>query len=90
MYVEKLEKEDILEEQEVSKEVPYVSFDEDGEEITLYRTVVSKELVKVGETEVYKKVVDYGVIDNLQTFCYNHLVEKLSEVFPEDKIEIIK
>lgn len=90
MYVEKLEKDDILEEQEVSKEVPYVSFDEEGEEVTLYRTVTSKELVKVGETEVYKKVVDYGIIDRLQSFCYEHLVEKLSEVFPKEKIEILK
>mgnify|MGYP007020043379 CR=1 FL=1 len=46
MYEEVEVEEPSFETKEVSKEVPYVSFDENGEEITLYHTVTKKEKVK--------------------------------------------
>jgi hypothetical protein len=87
MFIEKEVTEDVLEERTVKKEVPYVSFDENGDEVTLYRTVDVPEKVKVGtETEI-QKVVDYTIVDRLREFSYDYLAEELSKVFPKDKIE---
>lgn len=87
MVIEKEVTEDVFEERTVKKEVPYVSFDENGDEVTLYRTVDAPEKVKIGtETEI-QKVVDYTAVDRLREFSYDYLVEELKKVFPEDKIE---
>jgi len=87
LVVEKDIEEDILETTKVTKEVPYISFDENGDEITLYRTVQSEEKKKVGTEVITKKIVDYTVLNRIEEFCYNHVVKKLSEVLPEEKIE---
>jgi hypothetical protein len=87
MVSEKEIEEDIYEIKKVAKEVPYTSFDEEGEEITLYKRVEAEEKVKTG-TKINKvKIVDYSILDNLEEFCYNHVVKVLSEVLPKDKIE---
>lgn len=80
--------EPIFEEKEVSKEHPYISFDEEGNEITLYRTVTTKEKIQVGTNSINKEVVDHSFLDNLKLNCYNHLKKELSKVFPEDNIKI--
>jgi len=79
--------EDIFETKTVTKEVPYVSFDENGDEITLYRTVEVDEKIKVGTEKNTKQIVNYTILNNLEEFCYNHVVKILSEVIPENKIE---
>jgi len=80
--------EPIYEEKEISKEHPYISFDEEGNEITLYRTVTTKEKVQVGVVKKNKELVDYSFLDNLKLNCYSHLKKELSKVFPEDNIKI--
>lgn len=80
--------EPIYEEKEVSKEHPYISFDEEGNEITLYRTVTSKEKVQVDSIKKNKEVVDHTFLDNLKQNCYSYLKKELSKVFPEDNIKI--
>ena len=87
MYKEENVTESVFELQKVTKEVPYVSFDSDGNEVTLYRTVESDEKVKVGETVNSKKVVDYNIINNLGYYCYDKLAEILAEVFGEYNIK---
>jgi len=72
------------------KEVPYTSFDEDGEEITLYRTVNFEEQVKVGVKKEVKKVIDSSIPGRLVDFCYQVLKEELSKQFPIDNIETVK
>ena len=85
--VEKKEvEEDVFETIKVKKEVPYVSFDENGDEITLYRTVEADEKKKVRTEKTVKEVIDYSMINNLEEVCYNHVVKILSEVIPKDKI----
>jgi len=87
MVNEKEIEEDIYEIKKVTKEVPYTSFDEEGEEITLYKRVEAEEKIKTG-TKINKvEIVDYSILNNLEEFCYNHVVKTLSEVLPEDKIE---
>ena len=87
MYEEVEVDEPIYGVKETSKEVPYVSFDENGEEITLYKTVTQKEKVQTGTEKVLKKVMDYSIVNRLEEFCYDHLAEKLEHFFPK---EIIK
>ena len=87
MFVDKEIEEDIIEQQTVSKEVPYVSFDENGDEVTLYRTVKVTEDIKTGTKTEIKNVVDYTVVDRLREFSYDYLAEELAKVFPKKKIE---
>ena len=87
MFVDKEIEEDIIEQQTVSKEVPYVSFDENGDEVTLYRTVKVTEDIKTGTKTEIKNVVDYTVVDRLREFSYDYLAEELEKVFPKKKIE---
>jgi hypothetical protein len=83
---EKVEK-DIFESRKVKKEIPYVSFDENGDEITLYRTKEVEEKYKVGTETKDVKIIDYSILNRLEEFCYNHVVKTLSGVIPKDKIE---
>ena len=77
----------IFEQQEISKEVPYVSFDEDGEEITLYRTITSTQNVKVGTSLEKRKVIDIKLAENIFEFGYSRIKKMLEIHFPIDKIE---
>lgn len=74
----------------IQKEVPYTSFDENGEELTLYRTVTSEEQVQTGNEKHIKKVIDPKLIKDIFEFCYRVTKTKLMEYFPEDKIETTK
>lgn len=88
MYEEKEIEVPIYEEKEVSKELPYISFDENGEEITLYRTVKQKEDVLVRTESVTKKVMDYSV-NNLEEVTYKNFKQFLQNEFLEEHIEQI-
>jgi len=74
---------------QVTKKVPYVSFDEMGEEITLTRTITETEEVKVGEDVEVKEVINPELLCDLYGFSYKIVKDKLKEIFPEDKIEIL-
>ena len=87
--VEKEIEEPIFEEKEISKEIPYVSFDENGDEITLYRTKVEVEKVQVGVNKIKKELLDYSVTGNTLDYCYKVLLEELAKVFPKEKLEIV-
>jgi hypothetical protein len=88
MYTNQIIEVPVYETQEVTKEVPYVSFNEDGEEITLYRTVKQQEEVQIDTKEVTKKVIDYSLVNRLEEVSYEYLKEKLTEHFPEGSINI--
>lgn len=80
----------IFETSSINKEIPYVSFDENGDEITLYKTITSEKQIIVGYKEEEKEVIDTKLIENIFEFCYEVTKTKLMEFFPEDKIETIK
>jgi len=79
----------ILEEKEITKEVPYTSFDENGEEIKLYRTVTSIEKVETGTKKEKRKIIDPKLAENIYGFGYEKIKETLGEIFPIDKIELL-
>ena len=68
-------------------EVPYVSFDENGEEITKYRKIEEDKRVEVGTKEEERHIINNEMLFNIQETCYNDLRIKLTEFFPEDSIE---
>ena len=76
-------------EKEISKEVPRVSFDENGDEITVYKTIKEKVKVQEGEKVEVKEVIDYSILSKLEEKAYLHLKNELANIFPEDKIEIV-
>lgn len=79
----------IYEDKEVLKLVPYVSFDENGDEVVKEKEVVKTEKVQVDTKTEIKKLVDFSLVNNIFEFTYNALKKELSNIFPEDKIEII-
>lgn len=86
MVVEKEIELDIYGDKEVSKEIPFTSFDENGDEITLYKTIKSTEKIKTGTEKVVKEILDYTIIGNLEQFCYEYLKNKLEDYFPAESI----
>lgn len=77
----------VIEKKMVAIEVPYISFDENGDEITLYRTVEEEQEVQVGVKKEVKKVIDLSVVDNLTKNSYEVLKDELLKYFPSDKIK---
>lgn len=89
MGKKQLVEEPVFENKDISKEVPYTSFDEEGNELTLYRTVTSQEKVQVGTNKVEKTVIDKSIMNNLASYCYERLIEEMGKLFPSDKIQIV-
>lgn len=79
----------IYEVKEVTEEIPYVSFDSEGDEITLYRTKIKQEKVKIGSEKVEKVFYDKEAINKPIEYCYKELKARLGEIIPVDKLEII-
>jgi hypothetical protein len=73
MAVEKEVEVPVFEKQTVSKEVPYTSFDENGDEITLYRTVSSEQNVKVGTVVETRNEIDITLAENIFEFGYSRI-----------------
>lgn len=78
--------EPILEIQEVVKDVPYISFDENGDEVTKFRKVKSKEKVEVGRKTVKRDKIDNSIIGDLPAYCYTYIETELKKIFPNGKI----
>ena len=70
------------------EEVPYVSFDENGDEIEKIRTITVEKQEVVRVEEEVKKVIDNEVLGDLAGYCYKHLKQELGKLFPIDKIKI--
>ena len=88
MVVETEVEEPIFESKEITRELPFTSFDKYGEEITLYKTVKEVEKVKVGVDKVTRPIMDYSIIDRLNTFCYDHLKKELEKLFDKESIKL--
>lgn len=71
----------------IKVEVPYVSFDENGEEVTKYRTVEEYKKEEVDSKVEVRHIIDNSKINNLQQFCYEDLAERLTEFFPKESIQ---
>ena len=78
--------EPIYEKQVVVKKVPYVSFDENGDEVEKIKIVEREEDVQVDTISKKRKLIDYSLMEKPFELAYKHLKDELSKHFPEDKI----
>ncbi len=78
-----------FEKKEVIEQIPFVSFDSNGDEITKYRDELVTKEVQTGSYKEKKEVINIEVLNNLYEFSYNVVKNKLAELFPIDKIEKI-
>lgn len=76
----------IYEEKEIDKVIPYITFDEEGEELLKEKVVKSLEKIKVREELKERQKINYSLFNNPLEHAYKHLKEQLSKTFPEDKI----
>ena len=75
------------EEQMVEVEVPYVSFNNEGEELMKYRKVVKPKKVQIGSVKESRQVIDLKAFDNVYGYVYSNLKQYLTNFFSEELIE---
>lgn len=71
-----------------SEEIPYVSFDNEGNEITLYRTVTSVKEVKIGSTYEIRRVINPTLACDIYKLGYGSLKRVLEKFFTADNVVI--
>lgn len=76
----------IYETQLVKKTVPYVSFDENGEEVIKEKEIETEEKIQVSSRTVQKELIDYSLIERPFELAYKHLTNELSKIFPTESI----
>ena len=79
--------EPILERVTVQESVPYVSFNEEGEEPTKYRTVEKSTNKQVGTNKVEKFLIDNTILSNIPKHCYEFLINELKQLLPGVEIK---
>lgn len=87
LVVEKEVETPIYEQKEKQEELPYITFDSEGNEITKYRTSISKVKEQVGTKKEIKELIDYSISTNIFGFCYGELKKDLSELFGKENIK---
>lgn len=80
----------IIEDIQVETEVPYVSFDENGDEITKYRKVFKTEQKQTGTEIKEQQIIDGTLLRDTFGFCYGKVKEELSKFFPKEKIVTVR
>tara|TARA_B100000212_G_scaffold63224_1_gene43280 strand:+ start:753 stop:1301 length:549 start_codon:yes stop_codon:yes gene_type:complete len=76
----------IYEELEKIKEVPFITFDQDGNEVEIVRHQKVKVKEKVGSEKVKKEIIDESLIENPLKACYEDLEKELIKVFGKKNI----
>ena len=76
-------KEPIYKQELVKEKVPYVSFNDLGDEITKYREVEVEKNIKIGEEEKEATIPAYTAIQkDIFGFCYGIIKEEVLRYFP--------
>ena len=78
--------EPIYETKLVVKQVPYISFDENGEEVEKIKTVEREEKVEIRKEKKKKKLIDYSLMEKPFEFAYSYLKEELEKKFGQGNI----
>ena len=78
--------EPVYEKKVVVKQVPFISFDENGDEIEKIKTVEREEKVQVDTKTKKRKLIDYSLMNKPFEFAYQYLKEELEKKFGKDKI----
>ena len=67
-------------------EIPYISFDENGDEIQKVRIEEQETKTQVGTEKVTKQVIDLYLLENVLQFCYNTIKQDLVSTFGEKNL----
>jgi len=78
----------IIENVQEERSIPYVSFNENGDEVTKYRTVVENVEKQVGTEVKVKEIIDNNLISDLPKLCYDYLKQEIIKALPG--VEVIK
>lgn len=70
----------------VSKEVPYVSFNSEGEEVIKTKTVETSTEVQVGSEEQEIEVFNYDALGNLFEYCYVNIMPFIQGMIKSSKV----
>lgn len=70
----------IFEIQRTEEEVPYISFDKDGNEIKKLRNTIRHNQVQVGVDKKIENVIDWGLVENPLKFIYTRLKEDIQSL----------
>ena len=74
--------EPIYEVREVTEEVPYISFDENGDEVTKYREILTEQKIQINEEKVTKKVKNIDIIkEDIFKTIYNKIEIELYKIY---------
>lgn len=76
--------------QMVEKEVPYVSFDENGDEITKVRKITKEEKVQIGSEFKEVEIYDHNALSNLFDYCYKYAMGEIGKLLPIENIKVEK
>ena len=87
MASEEVVEEPVFEMKDVTKTVPFISFDENGDEITLQKEVTKKEKVQVDVVTSTKNKINNSIIGDLPKYCYNEVKKQIQQLLPNCKIE---
>ena len=77
----------IFEIQKTEEEVPYVSFDKDGNEIKKTRNTIRHNQVQVRVDKKIESVIDWGLVENPLKYIYTRLKEDLHSLSTNFVIE---
>jgi len=80
-------KKPIYETKLVEVDVPYISFDAEGNEVEKVKKVEKEHKVVVREEEVVKNKIDYSVVDRPIVYAYNYMKKELEKLLPGAVIE---
>lgn len=89
IYREEVTETPVYEQKIVVKSIPYVTFDDDGEEVIVEKQVKKLERVQTGVNTQIKKIVDFSIVNNIFDFTNQALFNELSKIFPKDKLQIL-
>lgn len=82
-----IEETPVFDERPVEVEVPYISFDANGNEVEKVKTVTKINKVQVDSIKENKTIIDYESIDRPFVFAYNHIKKELEKLFTGALIE---
>ena len=79
----------VIEKIETVEDIPYISFDAEGNEITKYRKGKKIERKVVKQVKEKRNFFDYTTFTDPLSFIHEILIEEYSKVLPKDKIQIV-
>ena len=67
-------------------EIPYISFNENGDEINKVRIEEQEKKVQTGTEKITKQVIDLYLLQNVLEFCYNTIKQDLVSTFGQENL----